>query len=165
MSWLTSGPSGRRQLAMVWKRLSLRRALLPAPCMVSTHPAAYRRRLRRPLLRLCGTLPSREAVTAQQAARQHSPTPCRALRLPERRTTKRTGWTTGSSGTRPAPAAAGAPHAGSWTTTRPARPQPAISTGTGTVTTRPASTPTTRPRLHRASPRGAHTAPRGRTQT
>ena len=116
------------------------------------------RRRRRPLHRLCGASPSREAVTAQQAARQHSPTSYRAPRPPERRTTKRTARPTGSSGTRTATAAAGALPAGSSTPARLARPQPAIWTGTGVVATMPASTPATRLLLPRASPRGVHGA-------
>ena len=115
-----------------------------------------RRRRHRPLHRLCGASPSREAVTAQQAARQQSPTSCRAPPPLVRRTTKRTARPTGSSGIQNAVAAVES-LVGFSITTRPARLRPVTSTGTGAVASSRTLDPTTHPRL-RASPRGVHGA-------
>ena len=133
-----------------------------APCAAPAGgvPRRFRRRplrLRRRPPRRSGTSPSREAATTQQAARQHSPTPCRAPRPPERRTTKRTALPSGSTGTRTAAAALYSP-VGFWVATRPARLRPKTSTGTGTATPGRSTSPTTRPRPHRASPRGVQPA-------
>ena len=160
-----------RQAATAERRMACTVVLVAASGWAAVQPVRRgrrrrRRRLRGITLRLFGASLSQEAVTAHSAARQYSATSYRAQPLPGRRTTKRTALTTGSTGIQTA-AAADTPPAGSLPAPeRPARPQPAISTGTGSVATWPASTPTTRPRLHRASPRGVHTAaPRGRTRT
>ena len=124
----------------------------------------HHRRHRRPDCRLCGTSLSQEAVTAQRAARQHSPTPCRAPRPPERRTTKRpeTACPGGFTGTQTAVPAVRQPN-GSSAPTRPARPRPVTSMVTGIASLTPTSNLPPRPRLRKASPRGEHgAAPRGR---
>eukprot|EP00964_Phaeocystis_antarctica_P155594 scaffold124832_cov42-Phaeocystis_antarctica.AAC.1 len=72
---------------------------------------------------------------------------------------------TGSTGTQTAAAAVESP-AGFSTATRQARPRPATSMGTGPATASgPTTSQTTRPRLHRASPRGTYGATQiGRTR-